>query len=85
MGGKQAAKTLIDLKVRQLEKKGQKITEESRQQLLESIQATYDHQLDPRYGAARLWVDGIIQPHQTREALQLSLEVAALNPQNPGI
>ena len=83
MGGKQAAKTLLDLKVRQLEKKGQKITEEGRQQLLESIQATYDHQLDPRYGAARLWVDGIIQPHQTREALQLSLEVAALNPQIP--
>ncbi len=83
MGSKQAAKTLLDLKVRQLEKKGQKITEEGRQQLLESIQATYDHQLDPRYGAARLWVDGIIQPHQTREALQLSLEVAALNPQIP--
>jgi len=83
MGGQQAAKTLLDLKVRQLEKKDQKITEETRQQLLESIQATYDHQLDPRYGAARLWVDGIIQPHQTREALQLSLEVAALNPQVP--
>jgi acetyl-CoA carboxylase carboxyltransferase component len=83
MGGKHAAKTLLDLKVRQFEKKGQKITEETRQQLLESIQATYDHQLDPRYGAARLWVDRIIQPHQTREALQLSLEVAALNPQIP--
>lgn len=83
MGGKQAAKTLLELKVRQLEKKGQKITEEARQQMLESIQATYDHQLDPRYGAARLWVDRIIQPHQTREALQLSLEVAALNPQVP--
>jgi acetyl-CoA carboxylase carboxyltransferase component len=83
MGGEQAAKTLLDLKVRQLEKKGQEITEEARQQLLENIQATYDHQLDPRYGAARLWVDGIIQPHQTREALQLSLEVAALNPQIP--
>lgn len=83
MGGKQAAKTLLALKVRQLEKKDQKITEEARQQMLESIQATYDHQLDPRYGAARLWVDRIIQPHQTREALQLSLEVAALNPQVP--
>lgn len=83
MGGKQAAKTLLELKVRQLEKKDQKITEEARQQMLESIQATYDHQLDPRYGAARLWVDRIIQPHQTREALQLSLEVAALNPQVP--
>jgi acetyl-CoA carboxylase carboxyltransferase component len=83
MGGQQAAKTLLELKVRQMEKKGQEITEEARQQLLESIQATYDHQLDPRYGAARLWVDRIIQPHQTREALQLSLEVAALNPQIP--
>ena len=83
MGGQQAAKTLLELKVRQMEKKGQEITEEARQQLLESIQATYDHQLDPRYGAARLWVDRIIQPHQTREALQLSLEIAALNPHIP--
>ena len=83
MGGEQAAKTLLDLKVRQLEKSGKKITQEARQDLLESIQETYGHQLDPRYAAARLWVDGIIQPHQTREALQLSLEIAALNPQIP--
>ncbi len=81
MGGKQAAQTLLDLKVRQLEKNGQKITQEARQRLLEGIQETYGHQLDPRYAAARLWVDGIIQPHRTREALQLSLEIAALNPQ----
>ncbi len=83
MGGEQAAKTLLDLKVRQLEKSGKKMTQEARKRLLESIQETYGRQLDPRYAAARLWVDGIIQPHRTREALQLSLEIAALNPQIP--
>ncbi len=83
MGGEQAAKTMLDLKVRQLEKSGKKITQETRQGLLESIKETYFHQLDPRYAAARLWVDRIIQPHRTREALQLSLEIAALNPQIP--
>ncbi len=83
MGGEQAAKTLLDLKVRQLEKSGKKMTQEARQRLSESIQETYGQQLDPRYAAARLWVDRIIQPHRTREALQLSLEIAALNPQIP--
>ena len=80
MGGEQAARTMIDLKIRQLEKLGEEISEETRQELSSSIEATYADQLDPRYAAARGWVDKIILPHQTREALALSLEVAALNP-----
>lgn len=80
MGGEQAARTMLDLKIRQLAKLGEEISEETRRQLSDSIEATYADQLDPRYAAARGWVDGIILPHQTREALALSLEVAALNP-----
>jgi acetyl-CoA carboxylase carboxyltransferase component len=80
MGGEQAARTMLDLKIRQLAKLGEEISEETRRQLSNSIEATYADQLDPRYAAARGWVDGIILPHQTREALALSLEVAALNP-----
>ncbi|MDA2934124.1 acyl-CoA carboxylase subunit beta [Acidobacteria bacterium AH-259-D05] len=83
MGGEQAAKTMLDLKIRQLEKLGKEISEETRRELSEGIKATYAHQLDPRYAAARLWVDTIILPHLTRDALQLSLESAALNPQIP--
>ena len=80
MGGEQAAKTMVDLKIRQLERLGEEIPEEILRELASSIEATYADQLDPRYAAARGWVDRIILPHQTREALALSLEVAALNP-----
>ena len=71
---------MLDLKIRQLAKLGEEIPEETRRQLSASIEATYADQLDSRYAAARGWVDRIILPHQTREALALSLEVAALNP-----
>ncbi|HEY1807713.1 MAG TPA: acyl-CoA carboxylase subunit beta, partial [Acidobacteriaceae bacterium] len=54
-----------------------------------SIKATYEAQTDCRYAAARLWVDAILDPAKTREALLLALEAAALNPDlprfNPGI
>ena len=52
-----------------------------KKELKESIRATYEHQTDPRYAAARLWVDAIIDPAQTREALLWALEAAALNPE----
>jgi 3-methylcrotonyl-CoA carboxylase beta subunit len=42
--------------------------------------ATYEHQTDPRYAAARLWVDAIIDPAQTRQALIEALDAASLNP-----
>ncbi|MEE8350024.1 MAG: acyl-CoA carboxylase subunit beta [Acidobacteriota bacterium] len=80
MGGEQAARTMLDLKIRQLEKLGEEIPEATRRELSSAIEATYLDQLNPRYAAARGWVDGIILPHQTREAIALSLEVAALNP-----
>jgi acetyl-CoA carboxylase carboxyltransferase component len=47
------------------------------------VKRTYDEQTDPRYGAARLWIDKIIDPMETREAIVLSLEAAALNPDVP--
>jgi acetyl-CoA carboxylase carboxyltransferase component len=45
------------------------------------VKATYEHQTDPRYAAARLWVDAIIDPAHTRDALISALEAAALNPE----
>jgi acetyl-CoA carboxylase carboxyltransferase component len=51
--------------------------------LYESVRGTYEHQTDPRYAAARLWVDAIIDPAQTREALIWGLEAASLNPSIP--
>jgi 3-methylcrotonyl-CoA carboxylase beta subunit len=51
--------------------------------LYESVKKTYDDQTDPRYGAARLWIDKIIDPMETREAVIQALEAAALNPEVP--
>ena len=79
MSGDAAANTLAEIKFKQLEREGKKLGEKAREELLDSIKATYEHQTDPRYAAARLWLDAIIDPAQTREALIWALQAAALN------
>ena len=81
MSGDAAASTLVEIKIKQLEREGKKVDEKAKKELYESIRATYEHQTDPRYAAARLWVDAIIDPAQTRDALIWALEAAALNPE----
>jgi len=81
MSGESAAGTLVEIKIKQLEREGKKLSEKEKKELHQSILATYEHQSDPRYAAARLWVDAIIDPAQTREALIWGLEAAALNPE----
>ncbi len=81
MSGDSAAGTLVEIKIKQLEREGKKLTEQEKKELFESVRSTYEHQTDPRYGAARLWVDAIIDPAETREALIWALEAAALNPE----
>jgi acetyl-CoA carboxylase carboxyltransferase component len=65
------------------------LTDADRKALYDEIKATYDAQADPRYGAARLWIDAIIDPAKTRQVLMTALEAAALNPEvakfNPGV
>jgi 3-methylcrotonyl-CoA carboxylase beta subunit len=80
MSGDAAASTLVEIKIKQLERAGKKLSDAERKELYEGTRATYEHQTDPRYAAARLWVDAIIDPAQTREALIWALEAAALNP-----
>jgi len=81
MSGDSAAGTLVEIKIKQLEREGKKLSEKEKKELHESVRKTYEHQTDPRYAAARLWVDAIIDPAQTREALIWALEAAALNPE----
>ncbi len=80
MGGDAAAGTLVEIKIKQLERSGKTLTEEDKKELYESVKRTYDEQMDPRYGAARLWIDKIIDPVETRDAITQALEAAALNP-----
>jgi 3-methylcrotonyl-CoA carboxylase beta subunit len=83
MSGDSAAGTLVEIKIKQLERSGKKLSEEEKKELYESVKQTYDTQTDPRYGAARLWIDKIIDPVETREAIAQALEAAALNPDVP--
>jgi 3-methylcrotonyl-CoA carboxylase beta subunit len=80
MSGDAAAGTLVEIKVKQLERSGKTLSDEERKELLESTKRAYDEQTDPRYGAARLWIDKILDPVETREAITQALEAAALNP-----
>src|SRR5437868_2290103 len=83
MSGDSAAGTLVEIKLRQLERDGRKLSDEEKKELYESVKRTYDEQTDPRYGAARLWIDRIIDPAETRDAITQALEAAALNPDIP--
>jgi acetyl-CoA carboxylase carboxyltransferase component len=89
MSGASAANTLVEVRVKQMERGGKHLSDEEKKAIYEEIKATYDAQADPRYGAARLWVDAIIDPARTREVLMTALEACALNPKvkrfNPGV
>ncbi|HEX4486743.1 MAG TPA: acyl-CoA carboxylase subunit beta [Terriglobales bacterium] len=80
MSGDSAAATLVEIKIKQLERSGKQLTEEDKKELFDSTKRSYDEQTDPRYGAARLWIDKIIDPAETRDAITIALEAAALNP-----
>jgi len=83
MSGDSAAGTLVEIKIKQLERNGKKLSDEEKKALYEAVKSTYDEQTDPRYGAARLWIDKIVDPVETREAITQALEAAALNPDVP--
>ena len=53
------------------------MSDEEREELFESVKKTYDEQTDPRYGAARLWIDKVIYPVETRDAITQALEASA--------
>jgi acetyl-CoA carboxylase carboxyltransferase component len=83
MSGDAAAGTLVEIKVKQLERSGKKLSGEERRELFESTKKTYEEQTDPRYGAARLWIDKIIDPMETRQAITQALEAGSLNSDVP--
>lgn len=80
MGGEQAAKTLLQIQVATLKSKGQTITPEDEARLLNEIKSKYEEQTTPYYAAARLWVDGIIDPADTRRIISEGISAANHNP-----
>lgn len=83
MGGKQASETLLSIKVQQMERGGEHISKAGQDQLLREIQNRYETELDPVFAAARLWVDGIIDPIETRGVISRGIEMANQNPEIP--
>ena len=76
MSGAAAAKTLLQIQVSALKAKGEEITPEAESELLDRITAKYNEELSPYYAAARLWVDGIIDPLETRKVISMGIEAA---------
>jgi acetyl-CoA carboxylase carboxyltransferase component len=81
MGGDQAAKTLLQIQVNAMKAKGQEIKPEEEQKLLSEITSRYEKQTSPYYAAARLWVDAIIDPGETRMVISEALNAANQNPE----
>ena len=76
MGGAQAAKVLLQIEVASLKSKGESITKEKEEALFNSIKSRYDDQTSPYYAAARLWIDAIIDPKDTRKWVSMGIESA---------
>src|SRR5690606_35863555 len=89
MGGRQAAKTLLQIQTAKLKKQGLARSDEDRETLLKESEARYEEQMSPCCAAARLWVDEIIDPVQTRQWISTGIELADHNPEiprfNPGV
>jgi acetyl-CoA carboxylase carboxyltransferase component len=89
MGGQQASNVLLGIRLKQMEKEGRHISKEDQQKLLKEIQDRYESQADPMYAAARLWIDSIIDPADTRKTVSYCIELANNNPDmprfNPGV
>jgi len=88
MGGAQAAKVLLQIQKATIEGKGEKVTPEEEKELLDRITAGYEEQTSPYYAAARLWIDAIIHPLDTRKWISMGIEAAEHAPVerfNPGV
>ena len=80
MGGSQAAKVILQMKEASLKAKGELITQEKEDELLTEITERYNSQTTPYYAASRLWVDGIIDPLETRKVISMGIEAANQSP-----
>ncbi|MTI88373.1 MAG: acyl-CoA carboxylase subunit beta [Balneolaceae bacterium] len=81
MSGTSASKTLMQIQVAAMKKKGEEVSEEDQKKIMKKISDRYDEQTDVRYAASRLWVDGIIKPEDTRNRISKAISCANLNPE----
>lgn len=83
MGGDAASNTLLTLQISKMKAQGKEVSDEEAKALLADIKQRYTDAMHPAYGAARLWLDAIIEPEETRDALIQAIEMSANNPELP--
>ncbi|MFT4603117.1 MAG: 3-methylcrotonyl-CoA carboxylase beta subunit, partial [Arenicella sp.] len=76
MSGASAAKTLTQIEVGSMKRKGEEVDEVKQKELYDRIKARYDEQISPYYAASRIWVDAIIDPLETRKVISMGIEMA---------
>jgi len=85
MGGEQAANVMLTIKQEQLEREGKKaLTKKQSDGLKQPILDKYEHEGHPYYSTARLWDDGVLDPAETRQVLELALSVVLKAPREAG-
>jgi acetyl-CoA carboxylase carboxyltransferase component len=80
MGGDQAAKTLLQIQIASMKAQGKTVSPDQEKQFLDEIKSRYDRQTSPLYAAARLWIDAIIDPLETRKMISEGIHAANHNP-----
>jgi 3-methylcrotonyl-CoA carboxylase beta subunit len=83
MGGKQASETLLGIRLQQMEKGGRHISDAEQRGLLDEIRGRYEQEADPYFAAARLWIDGILDPVETRAVISAGISLASHVPRLP--
>jgi len=81
MGGEQSSQTLMSIRLQQLKRYGKTVSDDEQARLLDEVKKRYENEMEPTYAAARLWVDDIIDPLETRDAISLGIEMANNNPE----
>jgi acetyl-CoA carboxylase carboxyltransferase component len=79
MGAQQASRTMLDVNVGTLKRQGHPVDADEMSAMAEELRQRYDRETDIRYAAARLWIDAIIDPARTRDALIMALDIATRN------
>ena len=79
MGADQASKVILDLEESKLKKDGKILEKSEKENLLQSIQQTYNNQMNPYYAASRMWIDEIISPIDTRKYISMGIEASNNN------
>lgn len=83
MDGEEASQALLSIRLQQLKKAGKNISNEEQAKLLSGLKKRYGNEMEPTYAAARLWVDDMIDPLETRQLISLGIETANNNPEIP--